>query len=112
MTKQEASERYSVPIDILTEYDALHGFGGSGKDTLQYDDADLEAISMIMTLHDVGFDRQEAAAYMKLLMEGNRTKGQRMEMLNQKRENALDEIHLKEEQLARLDYLRYSTRKT
>lgn len=111
MTKQEASERYSIPVEVLAEYEALHGFQDRKQDTRQYGDQELESISMIMTLHDVGFDRQEVEAYMKLLLEGDRTKEQRIKMLNQKRENALDEIHFKEAQLARLDYLRYNTRK-
>ena len=45
---------------------------------------------------------------MRLLQEGDHTKELRMQMLTQKRDHALDEIHFKEAQLARLDYLRHS----
>ena len=74
----------------------------------QYDDSDLERLSMIMTLHDVGFTNSEVETYMRLLLEGDHTKEQRMQMLTRKREHALDEIHFREAQLARLDYLRHS----
>ena len=93
MTKQEASERYNIPIWLLDEYESW-GLCQEVKKVMgswQYDDSDLERLSMIMTLH-----------------EGDHTKELRMQMLTQKRDHALDEIHFKEAQLARLDYLRHS----
>ena len=36
------------------------------------------------------------------------TKDQRLRMLNRRRSDALDEIHWKEEQLERLDYLHHN----
>lgn len=110
MTKQEASERYSIPIWLLDEYEGW-GLCQEVKKVMgarQYDDSDLERLSMIMTLHDVGFMSEEVETYMRLLMEGEQTKSQRIHMLNQKRSRALDELHLREAQLARLDYLRHS----
>lgn len=112
MTKQEASERYKIPIKILEEYEKW-GLCHEVKKVMgswQYDDSDLERLSMIMTLHDVGFSVREIETYMNLLMDGDHTRKQRIEMLNQRRESALDEIHLKEAQLVRLDYLRHSIR--
>ena len=77
----------------------------------QYDDTDLENLSMIMTLHDIGFTARETETYMKLLLEGSSADGQRLLMLNEKRNAALDEIHFREKQLDRLDYLRHTIRK-
>lgn len=39
----------------------------------QYDDSDLEKLSLIMTLHDVGFTTQEVEAYMRLFLDENGT---------------------------------------
>jgi hypothetical protein len=64
-----------------------------------------------MTLHDIGFGNDEVESYMRLLLKGESTEGERMRMLNQKRDSALDEIHFKERQLERLDYLRHKIRK-
>ena len=36
---------------------------------------------MIMTLHDVGFTSSEVEIYMRLLLEGDHTKAQRMQIL-------------------------------
>ena len=44
---------------------------------------------------------------MRLLLEGDSTSSQRLEMLNRKRSATLDEIHLREMQLDRVDYLRH-----
>ena len=109
MTIQEASERYQIPMEILKEYEAW-GLCGTVKSVMgawQYDDQDLERLSLIMTLHDSGFENEEVEEYMRLLLEEKNTEKQRMEMLNRRRGTALDEIHFREKQLERLDYLRF-----
>ena len=71
MTIHEASERYNIPLEILREYESW-GLCGTVKEVMgawQYDDTDLERLSMIMTLHDVGFENAEIETYMKLLLE-------------------------------------------
>ena len=113
MTIQEASERYMIPIKILKEYERW-GLCGAGKDAMgawQYDDSDLERLSAIMTLHDIGFTSEEAEIYMRLLLEQENSDLARLRMLNQKRSSTLDEIHVREHQLERLDYLRHELRK-
>jgi DNA-binding transcriptional MerR regulator len=109
MTKNEASRAYNIPIEILDEYESW-GLCGTVKQVMgawQYDDRDLERLSMIMTLHDIGFDNEEVETYMRFLLAGESTGSERLRMLNKRRAGALDEIHLKERQLERLDYLRY-----
>ena len=113
MTIHEASERYNIPLEILREYERW-GLCGTVKTVMgawQYDDTDLERLSMIMTLHDVGFENDEIETYMKLLLEQEGTETQRLRMLDRKRGHTLDEIHFREKQLERLDYLRYHIRK-
>lgn len=113
MTIQEASEHYHIPMHILREYERW-GLCGAMKKVMgdwQYDDTDLERLSTIMTLHDIGFTAEEAETYMRLLLEGDHTAAQRLRMLEKKRSAALEEIHFKERQLQRLDYLRHEIRK-
>ncbi len=112
MTIQEASERYQIPLPILREYERW-GLCGAVKKVMgswQYDDSDLERLSTIMTLHDIGFSSEEVEVYMRLL-EQPQTQTQRLRMLEAKRAAALDEIHFKERQLQRLDALRHAIRK-
>ena len=71
MTIQEASERYMIPIKILKEYESW-GLCGAVKKVMgawQYDDTDLERLSIIMTLHDIGFTTEEVASYVKAVGE-------------------------------------------
>lgn len=113
MTKQEACERYQIPMHILSEYESW-GLCGAVKEVMgawQYDDTDLERLSTMMTLHDLGFTTAEVETYMRLLLEQPHTEGQRLRMLEEKRTAALNEIHFKERQLQRLDYLRHEIRK-
>ena len=112
MTKEEASERYQIPISILDEYESW-GLCATVKQVMgiwQYDYQDLERLSTIMALHDMGFAVEEVERYMRLLLSGADTTRERLHMLERRRNAALDEIHLKEKQLQRLDYLRYQMR--
>ena len=114
MTIQEASERYQIPMHILREYESW-GLCGAVKKVMgqwQYDDTDLERLSIIMTLHDIGFTTDEVEVYMRLLLEGEPSGARRLCMLEERRSAALDEIHFKEHQLQRLDYLRHEIKKT
>ncbi len=113
MTINEASERYKIPIKILQEYESW-GLCGEVKKIMgswQYDDSDIERLSTIMTLHDIGFTNDEVEKYMHLLIKGKSSEKERMKMLNDKRNGTLDEIHFKERQLDRLDYLRFEIQK-
>ena len=58
-----------------------------------------------MTLHDLDFSVEEIEKYMKLSLEKN--ENECLKLLNKKRKDLLDEVHLKEKQLSRIDYLRY-----
>ena len=113
VTIHEASARYNIPMEILKEYESW-GLCGAVKRVMgvwQYDDTDIERLSLIMTLHDVGFESAEIETYMKLLLEQKGTEARRLRMLDRKRESTLDEIHFREKQLERLDYLRHHIRK-
>ena len=57
MTAEEVSERYHIPIKILEEYRqwGLCSTVQKVMDDWRYTDEDLERLSLIMTLHDIGF---------------------------------------------------------
>ncbi len=112
MKKEEVSKRYGIPVSILDEYRSM-GLCDAVRmamDDWHYDDKDMERLSMIMALHDMGFERNEVETYMKLVIKGESTEKARMKMLDGLRKKALDEIHLRERQLERMDYLRHEIR--
>ena len=49
MTMQELSERYRIPMDVLTEYEkwGLHDTIEKALDKREYDDQDIELLRMI-----------------------------------------------------------------
>ena len=106
MTIHEASQRYKIPIEVLREYESW-GLCGAVKKVMgawQYDEEDIRRLSLIMTLHDVGFSNQEVENYMRLLLEGKDTEQERLEMIRRHRDSTLA-------QLDRLDYLKYKIQK-
>ncbi len=113
MTMNEASERYEIPLEILKEYESwgLCGAVKKGMGAWQYDEQDIERLGMIMTLNDMGFDRNEVETYMRLTLEGDHTESARLAMLNRIRGKTLDEIHFQEKQIANMDYLRHEIQK-
>ncbi len=112
MTRQEISRRYQIPLDVLLEYEewALCGADKRRGDDWQYDDSDLERLSMVMTLLGIGFRVREAEVYLRLAQEGEHSGAQRLRMLEERRSAILEEIHCKERQLQRLDCLRHALR--
>lgn len=50
--------------------------------------------------------------YMRLLLEEKDTEKRRIEMLDCHREMILDEIHFREKQIDRMDYLRFKLNKS
>lgn len=59
-----------------------------------------------MTLTDIGFTIVEIKEYMGLQLSPEKTKQERLAMLERRRQESLDKIHTKEIRLNRLDYLR------
>lgn len=112
MTKLEAVEKYGIPIDILDEYEHW-GFCSAEEEAVaqpDFGDRDIEYLSLIMVLHYVGFSADDAEAYMRLYATGDPTEGTRLRMLEKRRSDTLDEIHLREHQLDKIDYLRHLTK--
>ena len=104
MTIEEASRQYHIPMKILREYESW-GLCGAVKKVMgawQYDDTDIERLSTILTLHDIGFTSREVETYMRLLLEQEGDHRARLRMLDQKRQATLDDIHFPEKQLAGL----------
>ena len=109
MTIHEASARSKIPLKILQEDERWGLCKGPGKSAgnWQYDQTDIERLSLILTLYESGFSKDEAECYMRLSLLGGRTAEERIAMLRKKRTGMLEEIHCKQKQLDRLDYLQF-----
>ena len=102
-------------VIYATDTNNLDGIQAIGYDLYlieaNYNDEDIRRLSTIMTLHDAGFSNEEVETYMKLLLEGESTEEERLAIISRHRDSTLDEIHLRQAQLDRLDYLRYKIQK-
>ena len=58
----------------------------------QYDDEDQERLSIILTLHDIGFTSEEAETYMRLLLKQPDSTKKRLRMMEEKRNKTLGGI--------------------
>lgn len=101
MTMQEASERYHIPLHILQEYECWGFCHGC------YHAADIQQLSLILTLYDIGFSSQQVEQYVRLVLSPKNTVETRLHMLNTERTRILDNIHLLQQQLDKVDYLRF-----
>lgn len=113
MTREEVSLNYQIPIEILQQYEKWDLFDNRKKEMgkWQYDDQDLELLSLILTLHDIGFNKREIQQYM-LLYRKEETNTECIRILKQKRGEILNGIHVQEKRLEYLDYLRYKVQKS
>ena len=110
MTMQEASERYNIPMEVVREYESLEGMAEKDAGAEQCDDADLEALSLMMTLRSLGFTVEEVKSYMRPSPADAATDAMRLHMLECKRADALRAIHVREQQLEQLDSIRHRIR--
>ncbi|WP_301859421.1 MerR family transcriptional regulator [uncultured Megasphaera sp.] len=109
MTAEEAGERYQIPAELLSDYEQWRPAwdGEQRYGNRPYDDGDIARLSMMLTLRDVGFDRDGVRQYMELFLAARNTAPERLQLLRALREQVVDDIHVRQKQLDRLDYLRY-----
>lgn len=96
MCRDEACARYSIPEHIISLFEAWAREEGR---PVRYNDNDLELLSLIVTLDEIGFTGKEIMDYLK--------SDRQLSMLNLRRDTLLRNIHLAELQLEKVDYLRF-----
>ena len=74
-------------------------------------DSDLEKLKLILLLQDSGFDVKEIEDYIKIQTIDEKGDIKKMKLLNEKRNQILEKIHIYEKQLGNLDYIRHEIRK-
>lgn len=113
MTIEEASKTYGIPMRVLKEYERWELCGEAKRSISAWrdDKTDIERLGLILTLYDAGFSGEEVERYMRLLVFDADSASERISMLQKKRDGILDEIHFKQKQLDRLDYLRFEIEK-
>ena len=119
MTITEASKTYKIPLALLRWY-AAEQTGAEDKNkkkikkgnainaaAFHFTEEDIEKLSLIMTLQDIGFGKKEIETWLRLQQDDKNSCAACLKMLNKLRSETLDTIHGKEKALDRIDYLRY-----
>ena len=109
MTRRDVLEHLQIPAVLLEEYACLPLQDFTADQG--YSSRDIERLSLMLTLHEIDFSREEVRRYMCLLLSEQNTDSQRLAMLDRRRADSLRELRRKETQLDQLDYLRYEIQK-
>ncbi|MHC1745660.1 MAG: hypothetical protein AB9895_00765 [Negativicutes bacterium] len=110
MNCEAVHQRYCIPFEVLEKYESSPIAKVQVEGTMAvYDDSALEELGFIMSLLDFGFSWDEIMCHMKIKKDGQYCHC--MDLLNEKRNNMLEEIHKKEQIISRIDYLKYEMQK-
>lgn len=110
MNREAVHQRYGIPFAVLEKYEnsSIAKVQAEGN-MVVYDDSAIEELGFIVSLLDFGFPWDEIMCYMKMKKDGRYCHC--MDLLNEKRNNMLAEIHKKEQMISRIDYLKYEMQK-
>ena len=113
MTKEEIQKCCMISDHILNEYEEIikQVIGDGGVFKKSPEGYDVGMLSLMITLHDAGFSEKETREYMKRALQREDKTEELLEMLDEKLRHILEMIHIKEEQLDKLDYLRFQIKK-
>lgn len=105
MKKEEVCRIYHIAPNILNEYDLALSDAEELPDR-DYTESDIARLCQLSGLIELGFTRAEACRFL-LLEDQSDTQTEQKLMLDGLRTKTLREIHHREAQLDRLDYLRH-----
>lgn len=110
MNRQEVILNYGVPEETMCEYDKMYSPKGDDTVDMDYAETDIKRISRMIELRNMGVSLDTAIQYLQM-EKGEHTQQKKLQLLNHTREELLEEIHIREEQLIKLDYTRFQLQK-
>lgn len=101
MRIKEVSKRFNVSITALRYYEKVGLFEDVNRvnGIREYEDKDIERLSLILTLKNIGLSNETILKYIELNEQGAHTKLERQKLL--------DSIHNQQKNIDSLDYLIY-----
>ena len=109
MRIKEVSKRFNVSITALRYYEKVGLFEDVNRvnGIREYEDKDIERLSLILTLKNIGLSNETILKYIELNEQGAHTKKQQIQVLKLERQKLLDSIHNQQKNIDSLDYLIY-----
>lgn len=113
MKIKEVSDRFNISTITLRYYEKAGLFDDVKRvnGIREYEDKDIDGLSMIITLKNLGFDIESVLKFVELSKQGDTTIKERAVILKQQRCTLLDKIHEHQKNLDCLDYLIYKMKK-
>lgn len=110
MNRDAVHQRYCIPFEVLDRYESssIAKVQIEGE-AVVYDNSAIKDLSFIMSLLDFGFPWDEIKYYIKMKSDGKHCHC--VDLLREKRNKMLEEIHQKEQIISRIDYLKYEMQK-
>lgn len=111
---KEVSECFNISSATLRYYEKM----GLFEDVIrvngirEYEERDIERLSLIITLKSAGLKIETMAKFIELEKSGEVTKKQKIKMLKNERQKLLDDIHDQQNKLYVLDCLIYQIKGT
>lgn len=108
---KEVSERFDVAMTTLRYYEQVGLFDDVKRinGVREYEDKDIERLSMILTLRNSGLSLESISQYIEMMKNG--MKLPRIHMLKKERQRLLHEIHLQQKNLDSLDRIIYQLKR-
>ena len=95
MNINEISLTYNVPVDCIQDFENQGFFDEvkqiNGKKI--YEEKDIQKLSFLMTLKNVGMSIQDMKKYIQYISEGDSTLSQTIDMLTRYRQALLEKAH-------------------
>ncbi len=110
MTAEEVRKKYCIPVSVLQHYKTMEFYQKTHPFPRPYDPEDVKYLNKILSLKDAGFSHSEIDQYMCLSLD-SASQENKLNFLHQKRSAILSKIHVLEQQIDRLDYLRCQIQK-
>lgn len=101
MTICELSERYKIDIQKLQYFADNHLIAADEE----YSGKTEKQLGILCTLYDVGLNADAIKQF--LLFDSTQNHAGKIKLLNMRRADLLEDIHLKQKSLDRLDYMLY-----
>ena len=109
MNINEISLTYNVLVDCIQDFEN-QGFFDEVKHIdgeKIYEEKDIQKLSFLMTLKNVGMSIQDMKKYIQYISEGDSTLSQRIDMLTRYRQALLEKAHTCYKSIDILDYFIY-----
>lgn len=113
MTKEQASQRFGVPLVRLQVYEdqGLFDCHRQPDGSIDYSEELMDYVGIIHILMDAGAEADTLRDFMRQLMESTITKEEKLRYLRTQRQKLLEDIHAKQKSLDQLDYIIFDASK-